>query len=78
MELIKELITKAFTINTIWGIALRGALWFLISFVIIISVAASQGEDDTGKTLRANLGFLLMFLILGGVLFFLLFGYTPA
>lgn len=78
MEFIKELLTKAFTIDTIWGVALRGAIWFLIAIVILFSVAAGQEEDDSGKTLRSNLGFLLMFLILGGVLFFLLFGYTPA
>lgn len=78
MELIEELLAKAFTIDTIWGVAIRGGIWFLIAIVIIISVSNSRDGDDAGKNLRSNLGFLLMFLILGGILLFLLFGYTPA
>ena len=78
MEMISELLTKAFTIDSIWGIAIRGGIWFLIAIVIIISVGNSKNGNNIGNDLKSNLGFFLMFLILGGILLFLLFGYTPA
>lgn len=78
MEVLSTLVNKALTVSSIWDVVIRGAIWFIIAIVIIVSVDNSKDGEDAGKNLRSNLGFLLMFLILSGGLVYLLFGYTPA
>ena len=73
MDVIKELVTKAFTVDSIWSVVLRGIIWIVIAMIIIISVD-SPNSDLSSKKLKANLGFFTMFLLLSGGLVYLLFG----
>ena len=73
MELIRELITKAFAVDSIWSVVVRGVIWMVIAMIIIISVD-SPNSDLSSKKLKANLGFFTMFLFLSGGLVYLLFG----
>lgn len=73
MDVIKELVTKAFTVDSIWSVVLRGIIWIVIAMIIIISVD-SPNSDLSSKKLKANLGFFTMFLMLSGGLVYLLFG----
>lgn len=73
MDAIKDLITKAFTVDSIWSVVLRGVIWVVIAMIIIISVD-SPDSDLSSRKLKANLGFFTMFLLLAGGLIYLLFG----
>ncbi len=73
MDVIKELIAKAFAVDSIWSVVLRGIIWIVIAMIIIISVD-SPNSDLSSKKLKANLGFFTMFLLLSGGLVYLLFG----
>jgi hypothetical protein len=64
-----------FAADSIWSIVLRGAVWFIIALVIIIS-ADNPNPEKSLKTLKSNLGFFLMFIILSGGLIYLLFGFN--
>jgi len=75
MELIKEVITKAFAVDSIWSVVFRGVIWFVIALVILISVDHPD-SDKSIKNLKSNLGFFLMFLMLSGGLVYLLFGFS--
>ncbi len=73
MDAIRDLVIKAFTVDSIWSVVLRGAIWIVISMVIIVSVD-NPNADLSSKKLKANLGFFTMFLLLSGGLIYLLFG----
>ena len=73
MDAIKDLITQAFTVDSVWSIVLRGVIWVVIAMIIIISVD-NPHSDLSSKKLKANLGFFTMFLLLSGGLIYLLFG----
>lgn len=75
LETVKELLISAFRVDSFASIVLRGAIWFVIAVVIIISADAVD-PDKASKNLKANLGFTLMFMILTGSLIYLLFGFT--
>jgi hypothetical protein len=75
--IISDIIAGLFAVDSIWSVVLRGALWFVIAIVIIVSVDKANPEEST-KSLKANLGFFLMFLILSGTLVYMLFGYSPS
>lgn len=77
MEIIRELVIKAFAVDSVWSIVLRGLIWFIISIVIIVSMDNPNAEQSSIK-LKANLGFFLMFTILAGGLIYLLFGYVQS
>lgn len=77
MEIIRELVMKAFAVDSVWSIVLRGLIWFIISIVIIVSMDNPNAEQSSIK-LKANLGFFLMFTILAGGLIYLLFGYVQS
>ncbi len=77
MEIIRELVVKAFAVDSVWSIVLRGLIWFVISIVIIVSMDNPNAEQSSIK-LKANLGFFLMFTILAGGLIYLLFGYVQS
>jgi hypothetical protein len=78
MEVIRELIIKAFTVDSIWSIVLRGVIWFALAIIVIVSADVSRPER-AATNLRANLGFFITFLALSGGLIYLLFGfYQPA
>ncbi len=73
MALISELIHKAFAVDSMWSIVLRGLIWIVIAMIIIISVD-NPNVSASSKKLKANLGFFTMFLLLSGGLIYLLFG----
>ena len=77
VETIKELIISAFAVDSFGSIILRGVIWLAIAMVIIMSADAAD-PDKASKSLRSNLGFLLIFIVLTGGLIFLLFGFTKA
>lgn len=73
MDAIRDLVIKAFAVDSMWSIVVRAAIWAVIALVIIVSV---DNPDSTmaSKKLKANLGFFTMFMILSGGLIYLLFG----
>ena len=73
MDVIRELVTKAFAVDSIWSIVIRGVIWMVIAMIIIVSVD-SANSDLSSRKLKANLGFFTMFLVLSGGLIYLLFG----
>jgi hypothetical protein len=73
MDAIRDLVIKAFAVDSIWSVVLRGVIWMVIALVIIVSVD-SPNAALSSKKLKANLGFFSMFLLLSGGLIYLLFG----
>ncbi len=76
MDTIRELVTSLFAVNSIWSVVFRGFIWLVVSIIIIVSVDNPNAQDSL-KNMKANLGFFFMFLILGTVLVYLLFGMSP-
>ena len=73
MDAIRELVTKAFAVDSIWSIVIRGVIWMIAAMIIIVSVD-NPNSDLSSKKLKSNLGFFTMFLLLSGGLIYLLFG----
>ena len=74
---IQAIVQSLFSVTSIWSVIARGAIWFVIATVVIISTDTPDPEKSL-KDLKANLGFVVMFLVLSGGLVYLLFGYSPA
>ncbi|MBD3279591.1 MAG: hypothetical protein GF390_02665 [Candidatus Pacebacteria bacterium] len=77
METIQEIALKAFAVDSIWSVILRGVIWLAVAIIIIFSVDKADPSQSM-KSLKANLGFFLMFLLLSGGLIYWLFGFTSA
>ncbi|MCA9369212.1 MAG: hypothetical protein H6773_02965 [Pseudomonadales bacterium] len=75
MEVLEQIYLAVFSVNSIWSVVFRGIVWFIVAGVIIVSLDKAD-PDSAQKNLKSNLGFLLMFLVLSGVLMYLLFGYS--
>lgn len=73
MDAIRNLVSQAFAVDSIWSIVVRGVIWMVIALIIIVSVD-NPNSDLSSKKLKANLGFFTMFLLLSGGLIYLLFG----
>lgn len=73
MDAIRNLVSQAFAVDSIWSIVVRGVIWMVIALIIIASVDGPN-SDLSSKKLKANLGFFTMFLLLSGGLIYLLFG----
>lgn len=73
MDAIRDLVSKAFAVDSVWSIVIRGVIWTIIALIIIVSVD-NQNTDSSNKKLKANLGFFSMVLLLSGGLIYLLFG----
>ncbi len=73
MDAIRNLVSQAFAVDSIWSIVVRGVIWMVIAMIIIVSVD-NPNSDLSSKKLKANLGFFTMFLLLSGGLIYLLFG----
>jgi hypothetical protein len=71
----KSLIASFFVVDSIWSVVFRAVIWFAIALVIIASTDVARPET-VSRSVRANLGFFLMFLTLSGGLLYLLFGWT--
>lgn len=76
MEVVRDIVSSLFAVNSIWSVAFRGLIWLVVSIIIIISVDNPNAQDSL-KNMKANLGFFFMFLILGTVLVYMLFGMFP-
>ncbi|HCR81021.1 MAG: hypothetical protein UY13_C0001G0031 [Candidatus Pacebacteria bacterium GW2011_GWB1_47_8] len=75
MELLQNILHQAFAIDSIWSVVTRGLIWLGIALVIIVSMDKPDPQQSI-KDLKSNLGFFLMFLLVGGGLIYLLFGFT--
>lgn len=73
----REIVIFMFAIDSVGSIFLRGGIWFGIAIVIMASTDQFQRFQDSGTALRTNLGFFLLFLVVGGALMYLLFGFSP-
>ena len=73
----REIVIFMFAIDSVGSIFLRGGIWFGIAIVIMASTDQFQRYQDSGTTLKTNLGFFLLFLVIGGTLMYLLFGFSP-
>lgn len=73
MDVIRDLVIKAFAVDSMWSLVVRAGIWAVIALVIIVSVD-NPDSSMASKKLKANLGFFTMFLILSGGLIYLLFG----
>lgn len=71
----RNLIQSAFAIDSIWSVVLRGAIWLGIALVIIIGSDAAN-PDKSLKSMKANLGFFLLFILVTGGLIYFLFGFN--
>ena len=76
-EALREIVIFLFAVDSVGSIFLRGGIWFGIAIVIMASTDQFQKIQDSGAVLRTNLGFFLLFLIVGGALMYLLFGFAP-
>lgn len=76
MEQLQPIINAIFSVNSIWSVVARGAFWFVIAIVIIVS-ADNPNPEKSLKDLKSNLGFMMLFLVLSGGLIYLLFGFMP-
>lgn len=76
-EAFREIVIFMFAVDSVGSIFLRGGIWFGIAIVIMASTDQFQKYQNSGTVLRTNLGFFLLFLIVGGALMYLLFGFAP-
>jgi hypothetical protein len=76
-DALREVVIFLFAVDSVGSIFLRGGIWFGIAIVIMASTDQFQKFQDSGAVLRTNLGFFLLFLIVGGALMYLLFGFAP-
>jgi hypothetical protein len=74
MENVQTIFASFFAADSIWSIIFRAAIWFAVAIVIIISTDVANPEKS-GKTLKSNLGFFLLFLVVSGTLVYMLFGF---
>lgn len=75
IEQLQPYVLSIFAVDSIGSVLLRGGIWLIIALIIIVSCDAVN-PDVSHKNLKSNLGFFLMFMILSGVLIYLLFGYS--
>lgn len=73
---LKPFVEKLFAVDSVWSVVVRFVVWTGIALTIIASVDAVK-PDQQSRNLKSNLGLFLLFLILGGGLIWLLFGFVP-
>lgn len=76
-EQIRSIMESLFAVDSFWSVIIRFVIWGVIAMTIIISVDTVR-SDQRSKNLKSNLGLFLLFLILGAVLIWLLFGFIPS
>ncbi len=74
---LREIVIFLFAVDSIGSIFSRGILWFVIAVAIIAGVDTYDKHKGEAAGLKSTLGLFLVFLIFGGVLMFLLFGFAP-
>ena len=76
MEIVSGLLRTLVEVNSIWAVVIRGVVWLVVAAVIVMSTDSPRPHESNNK-LRRNLGFILLFLVLSGTLFYMLFSYVP-
>lgn len=76
-EALREVVIYLFAVDSIGSVFTRGALWFGITIAIIVGMDSFNKNRGEGANVKTSLGFFLLFLILGGGLIYLLFGFAP-
>jgi hypothetical protein len=66
-----------FAVDSIGSIFTRGLIWFAIAVAILAGVDTYDKHKGEAFGLKTDVGFFFLFLVLGGALIFLLFGFTP-
>lgn len=77
IEKLRPYVESLFAVDSVWSVVLRFVIWGAIALTIIASVDAVKPETQV-RNLKSNLGLFLLFLVLGGVMIWLLFGFTPS
>lgn len=75
-ETLKPIFQTLFAVDSVWSVILRFVIWGAIALTIIASVDAARSEDRS-RNLKANLGLFLLFIILAGIMIWLVFGFVP-
>ena len=73
---LQTFVQSLFSVTSIWSVIGRGVLWFVVATVVIVSTDTPDQKKSL-TNLKANLGFVVLFLLLSGGLVYLLFGYSP-
>lgn len=76
-ESFREIAIFLFAVDSIGSIFSRGIIWFAIAISIIIGVDTYDKHKGEAVGVKSTLGLFLAFLVLGGVLMYLLFGFAP-
>lgn len=76
-EQLRPVIQSLFAVDSLGSVIIRFVIWGLIALTIIVSMDVVRPEKQT-RTLKANLGMLLLFIILAAVAIWLLFGFIPS
>lgn len=76
-ESLREVVLFLFAVDSIGSIFSRGAIWFAIAVAIISGVDTYDKHKGEAAGLKSTLGLFILFLVLGGALMYLLFGFTP-
>jgi hypothetical protein len=74
---LRELVIFLFAVDSIGSIFSRGAIWFGIAIAIIAGVDTYDKKNGEAVGVKTNVGLFVGFLIVGGVLMYLLFGFAP-
>ena len=74
---LKQLILFLVAVDSIGSILLRAAVWGGISVAILIGVDSYEKNKGEAVNLKSSLGFFLLFIVSGGILIYLLFGFNP-
>jgi hypothetical protein len=73
----QSIVSSLFSVESIWSFVFQAVIWFVVCIAMIVSMDVARPERSY-KTLKKNLGFTLMFMLLSGSLMFVLFGRTPS
>src|SRR5258708_1087654 len=74
---LREIVIFLFAVYSIGSIFSRGLLWFAVAAAIIMGVDSYDHHKGEAAGLKSTLGLFLVFIVLGGVLMYLLFGFAP-
>ena len=68
-----NIIELLFSPTSVWSFILQAAIWFGVCLVIIASTDVAKPQAGY-KRMKQNLGFFLLFVVMGGGLIMVLFG----
>lgn len=74
---LRELVIFLFAVDSIGSIFSRGIIWFGIAVAIIAGVDTYDKHKGEAIGVKTNVGLFVGFLIVGGILMYLLFGFAP-